>query len=151
MTIEECLVKLRNDLKLWVTNNLTKKSDSDHTHKYAGSSSVGGSANSAKTLDGLTSTVTELNYVDGVTSNVQTQLNGKQANITGAATTITSSNLTASRALVSDGSGKVRSADVTVSELNCLSGVTGSVQTQLNKKPNVTMTLEGTVLYIRSN
>jgi len=28
-------------------------------------------------LDGLTATTTELNYVDGVTSNVQTQLNGK--------------------------------------------------------------------------
>ena len=31
----------------------------------------------ATTLTGLTSTVTELNYCDGVTSNIQTQLNGK--------------------------------------------------------------------------
>ena len=36
-----------------------------------------GNADSATTLQGLTSTVSELNYVDGVTSNIQTQLNGK--------------------------------------------------------------------------
>jgi len=36
-------------------------------------------ATKADTLTGLTSTVTELNYCDGVTSNIQTQLNNKQA------------------------------------------------------------------------
>ena len=35
----------------------------------------------ADTLTGLTATITELNYTDGVTSNIQTQLNGKQATI----------------------------------------------------------------------
>ena len=37
-------------------------------------------AASAATLTGLTATSAELNYVDGVTSNIQTQLNGKAAN-----------------------------------------------------------------------
>lgn len=36
-----------------------------------------GNAATATTLSGLTATITELNYVDGVTSNIQTQLNGK--------------------------------------------------------------------------
>ncbi len=36
-----------------------------------------GIVNSADTLNGLTATVAELNYVDGVTSAIQTQLNGK--------------------------------------------------------------------------
>ena len=58
-------------------------------------------------LDGVTATTAELNYVDGVTSNIQEQLNGKQATITGAATSITSNNLTASMILASDASGKV--------------------------------------------
>jgi hypothetical protein len=58
----------------------------------------------------------------------------KQDLITGAATTITSSNLTASRALVSDGSGKVAVSDVTSTELGYLDGVTSAVQTQLNAK-----------------
>ena len=34
-------------------------------------------------LDGATLTTTELNYVDGVTSSIQTQLDSKQANLTG--------------------------------------------------------------------
>lgn len=72
----------------------------------------------------ITATAAELNHVDGVTSNIQTQLNGKQATITGAATTITGSNLTTSRALVSDGSGKVAVSAVTSTELGLLSGLT---------------------------
>lgn len=38
-----------------------------------------GNAATATTLSGLTATVAELNYVSGVTSNIQTQLNGKAA------------------------------------------------------------------------
>lgn len=67
-------------------------------------------------------------------SDIQTQLNSKQATITGAATTITSSNLTASRALVSNSSGKVAVSAVTSTELGYLDGVTSSIQTQLNAK-----------------
>ena len=58
----------------------------------------------------------------------------KQDVITGAASTITSSNLTASRALVSDGSGKVAVSDVTSTELGYLDGVTSAVQTQVDAK-----------------
>ena len=83
---------------------------------------------------GVTATATELNYMDGVTSNVQTQLNAKQATITGGASTIASTNLTASRALVSNGSGKVVVSNVTSTELGYLDGVTSSIQTQLNAK-----------------
>lgn len=81
-------------------------------------------------LDGITASTEELNYVDGVTSDIQTQLNGKQATITGGATTITSSDLTTSRALVSDGNGKVAVSDVTSTELGYLDGVTSNVQDQ---------------------
>jgi hypothetical protein len=59
--------------------------------------------------------------------------NGKQDTITGAATTITSSNLTASRVLVSDGSGKVAANAVTTTTLGYLDA-TSSIQTQLNSK-----------------
>lgn len=42
---------------------------------------VTASANELNVLDGITATTTELNYVDGVTSNIQTQLNNKQASL----------------------------------------------------------------------
>lgn len=57
-----------------------------------------------------------------------------QASITGGATSITSSNLTASRALISNSSGKVAVSDVTSTELSYLDGVTSAVQTQLDGK-----------------
>ena len=62
------------------------------------------------------------------------KLETKQDKITGAATTITDDNLTASHALVSDANGKVAVSTVTSTELGYLDGVTSNVQTQLDKK-----------------
>ena len=90
-------------------------------------------------LDGITASTTELNYVDGVTSNIQTQLNSKQKTINGAASTITNNNLTVSRALISNSSGKVAVSDITSTELGYLDGVTSKIQPQLNgKEPTIT-------------
>lgn len=76
--------------------------------------------------------VTELNFLSGLAVNVQT---GKQNTITGAATTILTSNLTANRALASDGAGKVIVSAVLDTELNTLIGLTGgTLQTQLAGK-----------------
>lgn len=72
------------------------------------------------------------NHIISNVDGLQTALDGKQATITGAATTIDDTNLTASRALVSDGSGKVAVSAVTSTELGYLDGVTSNVQTQLN-------------------
>jgi hypothetical protein len=63
-------------------------------------------------------------------------LSTKQDTITGAASTITTSNLTPSTALVSNGGGKVASSAVTTTELGRLVGVTSDIQTQLNAKAN---------------
>lgn len=85
-------------------------------------------------MDGVTATTAELNYVDGVTSAIQTQINGKQATITGAATTIDDADLTASRAVISNSSGKVAVSAVTSTELGYLDGVSSAIQTQINGK-----------------
>lgn len=74
------------------------------------------------------------NAIDDVDGDIATLDTSKQAKITGAATTITESNLTANRALVSDSSGKVAVSAVTTTELGYLDGVTSNVQTQLNGK-----------------
>ena len=55
-------------------------------------------------------------------------------NIAGAVSTITTSDLTASRALVSSGSGKVAISDITSTELGHLDGVSSGIQTQLDAK-----------------
>ena len=61
-------------------------------------------------------------------------LDAKQATITGAATTIDTEDLTASRALTSNGSGKVEVSAVTSTELGYLDGVSSAIQTQLDAK-----------------
>lgn len=73
------------------------------------------------------------NHAISDVTNLQSSLDGKQATITGGASTITSSNLTASRALVSDSSGKVAVSAVTSTELGYLDGVTSNVQAQLDQ------------------
>ena len=82
-------------------------------------------------IDGLQTSVGTLQTS---VNNVQTALASKQDTVVGGASTITEDNLTASRALVSNSSGKVAVSNVTSTELDYLDGVTSNVQTQLDKK-----------------
>ena len=52
-------------------------------------------------------TTTELGYVSGVTSAIQTQFSGKQATITGAASSVTTNDLSTYRIVITDGNGKL--------------------------------------------
>lgn len=70
-------------------------------------------------------------------------LSDKQDKITGAATTITDSNLTANCALISDADGKVAASYVTATELARLDGITSNVQTQLNGKQGIDDEIQG--------
>ena len=66
-------------------------------------------------------------------------MTAKQDNLTGAATTIASSNLTTSRAVISNGSGKIAVSGVTTTELDILDGLTASTA-ELNIMDGVTST-----------
>lgn len=82
-------------------------------------------------IDGLQ---TDVGTLKTNVTNLQTALTSKQDVIVGAASTITEDNLIVNRALVSNSSGKVEVSNVTSTELGYLDGVTGNIQTQLNKK-----------------
>jgi hypothetical protein len=70
----------------------------------------------------------------------------KQGSITGAASTITTTDLTINRALVSSSGGKVVVSTITSTELGRLTGITGDVQTLLDEKaPRNNPTFTGTV------
>ena len=86
-----------------------------------------------KIADGTISD-TEFQYLNGVSSAIQTQLDAKQATITGSASTIDTESLTANRAVISNGSQKIAVSDVTDTELGYLDGVTSAVQTQIDSK-----------------
>lgn len=68
------------------------------------------------------------------TADVNAALAGKQAKVTGAATTVVSSNLTASRVIVSDSNGKIAASEITSAKLGYLSDVTSAIQAQLDAK-----------------
>jgi len=59
-------------------------------------------------------------------------------NRSGAISTVYKDNLTVSRALASDGSGKIIVSDVTSTELGYLDGVSSAIQTQLDSKRTTT-------------
>jgi hypothetical protein len=86
-----------------------------------------------KIADGSISN-TEFQYLNGVSSAIQTQLDAKQSTITGSASTIDTESLTADRAVISNGSQKIAVSDVTSTELGYLDGVTSAVQTQIDSK-----------------
>lgn len=122
----------------------TSLARADHTHKidagFVTNAMLAGSIDATKIDSGSVSNA-EFATLDGINTaaTIQSQLDGKQATITGAATTITSSDLTASRALASDASGKVTVSATTSAELGFVSGVTSAIQTQLSgKQPTVT-------------
>lgn len=83
--------------------------------------------------------LTEISYVKGVTSAIQTQINAKAPSTSPTfATSITGSYLTASEILITDGSKNIVSAAVatypSLTELTYVKGVTSAIQTQLNAK-----------------
>jgi hypothetical protein len=69
-----------------------------------------------------------------------TVANLRNSLITGAATTIDTENLTGSRALISDASGKVAASDISTTKLNYLTDVTANIQGQINTKGPGTVT-----------
>ena len=70
----------------------------------------------------------------------ETALGSKQDTITGAASTITKVDLTASRVLISDSSGKIAASDIiTTTELGYLNDIKSNVQDQLDNKSNLSI------------
>lgn len=149
---------ISEEIQTQITNTITGAASTVITSDLTESRAVVSSATGKIAVSDVTST--ELGYLDGVTSAIQTQLNGKQATlesgtniktvnstsllgsgdvavqavITGAASTITSSDLTANRALISNNSGKIAISSITTTKLGYLTDVTSNIQAQLNSK-----------------
>ena len=82
---------------------------------------------------------TTIAQVDGLQTqldSINTSLQNKVglSDLSGAISTVKTSDLTANRALISNGSGKIAVSSVTSTQLGYVSGVTSAIQTQLNNK-----------------
>ncbi len=96
--------------------------------------------------------LTELSYVKGVTSAIQTQISAKApSTATTFATSITGSYLTASEILGTGASKEIVSLPVatypSLTELSYVKGLTSAVQTQITAKMTNPMTTGGDVIY----
>lgn len=99
-------------------NKVTKTSDLTNDSGFITTADIPEGAAASTTspkMDGTAAVGTELAFARG--DHVHPTDTSRQAVITGAATTITDTNLTASRALVSDANGKVAVSDVTATEI----------------------------------
>ena len=82
-----------------------------------------------------TKAITAANLISGANTEIAAVEARRAANVAGAISTVTTSNLTASRALISGSGGKIEvSSGVTSTELGYLGSVTSDVQTQLDAK-----------------
>lgn len=102
------------------------------------------------TYDVSTTTVSNLQNVAPSVSALMALITalqtGKQDAITGSGTTITSTTLTTSRALITNSSGKIAVSNTTSTELGYVHNVTSAIQTQLNAKVPNTTTVNGHAL-----
>lgn len=115
-----------------VYDALTLKADATHTHVAADVTDFDSAAQAAVVAQTIFN-----GQLDTAPSQdaVATALSGKQSTITGAATSVVSSNLTANKAMATDNSGKITVlTNVWDFEIERLQGVTSNVQTQLNGK-----------------
>ena len=117
----------------------TADSGSELTAKISGNAGEYKTNTEYTVLTGVKAQRDAKGHVTGLTYTAQKV---KDTNTTytfnGAVSTIKDNNLTASRALISNSSGKVAVSDVTSTELSYLDGVTSNIQTQLNRKSDKT-------------
>lgn len=91
-----------------------------------------------------TTTATEIGYVNGVTSAIQTQMDLKAPKASPTFSGTITTPLTASRALATGASSELAASATTATELGYVSGVTSAVQTQLDAKvAKSTLTTKG--------
>ena len=81
-------------------------------------------------------TIAQVDGLQAQLNSINTSLQNKVglSDLSGAISTVKTSDLTADRALISNSSGKIAVSSVTSTQLGYVSGVTSAIQTQLNDK-----------------
>ena len=107
-----------------------------HTHNYVATDTIATSTTLGLVKSSTTGTTENRDYNVQVNPNGTMKVNVPWTNTTytfnGAVSTIKDSNLTANRALISNGNGKVAVSDITSTELSYLDGASSNIQTQLD-------------------
>lgn len=158
--------KALNDYTATIQDNLADLWELAHDHEATTNISVGTGdrvvvSDSSGLIEASDITTTELGTLDGITSNVQSQLNSKQASgsyitaLTGdvaatgpgsAAATIQSGAVTNAKVAAGIDAVKIADGSVTNAEFQFIGTVTSNVQTQIDTKaPKASPTFTGTI------
>lgn len=141
------MVDLTNYIQKSNTVGLLKNDGTVDTTEYNGKITVSNDTSALTDSDSFDETSAGANPTSTkrrLLTSLWTYIKGK---ITGAISGIVDSNLTASRALVSDSNGKVAVSDVTSTELGYLDGVTSNIQTQIDNKADLVKLPTDTILH----
>jgi len=136
MAVESAAIEDYSATGLTVQNAIQTLLTNDLTELFATKTEVENARDSEANL------LAKQDAQDALIATNASDITGKQATITGAATTIDDADLTASRALISNGSGKVAVSPVTSTELGYVDGVTSAIQTQLTTNAGAISTLD---------
>ena len=116
--------------KVELTQDITDVSNALNDHKNAYNAKIEAleqaDSSTANTLD------THIGAYNAKVEELNAAINGKQATITGAASTVVKDNLTVNTVVISNANGKLASSAITTTKLGYLTDVTGNIQAQLN-------------------
>lgn len=91
--------------------------------------------NSSGKLSASSTSANKLGYLANVNADIQSQIDSKQQTITGSISSVLTADLTPSRIIITDDSGKLAASSISSAMLNYISDITGeSIQEQLDKK-----------------
>lgn len=133
-TLGRVEIKIQNGYELEELHNVSITSPTDRQSLvYDNSTQLWKNSSLTKSDVGLNNVDNTSDMNKPVSTATQSAINGKQDLVSGGASSITTTDLTANRVLVSDGSGKVAVSTATSSSMDYLDA-TSSIQTQLNSK-----------------
>lgn len=118
-------------IELYITNAWKKVATEDDISGFVPTSRK---VNNKALSSDITLYGTDIAISSTDSTSIMEYVNSLDITINGAASTIKDNDLTASRAVISNSSGKIAVSDTTSTELGYVHGVTSAIQTQLNNK-----------------
>lgn len=126
----DALEKLHADDKTELAGDIKEVSDALNTHKTAYATKIA----ALEEADSNTSNAlsAHINTFNTTVEGLNTAIGNKQATITGAASTVTTNDLTANTVVIANDQGKLAASSISTTKLGYLTDVTSNIQDQLN-------------------
>lgn len=126
----DALEKVHADDKAELAGDIKEVSDALSEHKTAYSAKITALEDADSTTSNALSA--HIAVYNAKVEELNTAINGKQATITGAASSVVTEQLTADTVVIANAEGKLAASNITTTKLGYLTDVTSNIQAQLN-------------------